>query len=76
MKLYVVMCIESEQPTHLIIACKETELFSKLYNMYEISEKSFNELRDTNSAHLEYSFTNATGTHTKHVQLFLDTTEF
>lgn len=76
MKLYAVMCIESEQPTHLVIACKEAELFSKLHNMYEISEKSFNELRDTNLAHLEYFFTNATGTYTKYVQLFLDTTEF
>lgn len=77
MKLYAVMCTESEQPTHLVIACKEAELFSKLHNMYEISEKSFNELRDTNSAHVEYvDLYGIEGSSTKYVQLFLDTTEF
>lgn len=76
MKLYAVMCTESEEPTHLVIASKEAELFSKLSSLYEISEKSFNELRDTGSAHVEYSFINSTGNRIKHVQLFLDTTEF
>ncbi len=77
MKLYAVMCTESEQPTHLVIAFKESELFSKLHSMYEISEKSFNELRDTNSAHVEYIDPyGGTDSITKYVQLFLDTTEF
>lgn len=70
------MSTEVGQPTHLSVATKEGELKQKLYDMYEISDKSFDELLATGSCIVEYTAQFGDHLSLNKVQLFLDTTEF
>lgn len=74
--LYAVMSSEVSQPTHLTIATNREELKNKLYNMYEISDKSFDELLATGSCIVEYEAAFGENLSLSHrTQMFLDTTE-
>lgn len=74
--LYAAMCTEAGQPTHLAIATSQEVLKKKLYDMYEISDNSFDELIATQSCIIKYDaqFGESLSLN-KHVQVFLDTTE-